>query len=109
MIGRCPGCNVASSRSSNPAARARALTVQAAHRAARARIELAIVIPLIAVVLLANEYREQVFGLDMPVRVITAIALLILGWRLARDIGPDARAAAVPAHRPGDRRARSAS
>ena len=70
-----------------PAARARALTVQAAHRAARARLELAVVIPLIACVLLANEYRQEIFGLDLPVRVFTAIALLILGWRLARDIG----------------------
>jgi small conductance mechanosensitive channel len=70
-----------------PAARARMLTVQAAQRAARARIELAIVIPLIVGVLLANEYRRQIFGLDLPVRVVTAIALLALGWRLARDIG----------------------
>ena len=37
--------------------------------------------------LLANEYRQEIFGLDLPVRVFTAIALLILGWRLARDIG----------------------
>jgi small conductance mechanosensitive channel len=70
-----------------PAARARALTMQAAHKAARARLELAIVIPLIAGVLLANAYREEIFGLDMPVRVVTAVALLILGWRLARDVG----------------------
>jgi small conductance mechanosensitive channel len=70
-----------------PAARARALTVQAAHKAARARLELAVVVPLIAAVLLANEYREEIFGLDVPVRVFTATALLILGWRLARDVG----------------------
>jgi small conductance mechanosensitive channel len=70
-----------------PASRARALTIQAAHRAARARIELAIVVPLIAGVLVANEYREEIFGLDTPVRVVTAVALLILGWRLARDVG----------------------
>ena len=70
-----------------PAARARALTVQAARKAARARLELAIVIPLIALVLIANEYRQEIFGLDLPVRVFTAIALLILGWRLARDVG----------------------
>jgi hypothetical protein len=55
--------------------------VQAAHKAARARIELAIVIPLIAVLLLANEYRREIFGLDLPVRVFTAVAPLILGWR----------------------------
>ena len=70
-----------------PAARARALTVHAAHRAARARLELAIVVPLIAGLLLANEYRREIFGLDLPVRAFTAIALLILGWRLARDVG----------------------
>jgi small conductance mechanosensitive channel len=71
----------------HPAARARALTLQAAQKAARARIELAIVIPLIALVLLANEYRQELFGLDLSVRIFTAIALLILGWRLARDVG----------------------
>jgi small-conductance mechanosensitive channel len=71
----------------HPAARARALTVQAAQKAARARLELAIVVPLIAAVLVANEYREEIFGLDVPVRVVTAVALLILGWRLARDVG----------------------
>jgi hypothetical protein len=45
------------------------------------------VIPLIVVVLLANQYRHEIFWLDLPVRVFTAIVLLILGWRLARDIG----------------------
>src|SRR5690349_9620275 len=70
-----------------PAARARALTVHAAQRAARARLELAIVVPLIAGVLLLNEFRLQLVGLDLPVRVFTAIALLMLGWRLARDVG----------------------
>ena len=44
-------------------------------------------IPLIALVLLINEYRQEIFGLDLPVRVLTAIALRILGWRLARDVG----------------------
>jgi small conductance mechanosensitive channel len=38
-------------------------------------------------VLLANEHRQEIFGLDLPVRVLTAITLLILGWRLARDVG----------------------
>ena len=70
-----------------PAARARALTVQAAQRASRARIELAVVIPLIAGFLVLYHYRQQVLGIDMPVRVVTAIALVMLGWRLARDIG----------------------
>ena len=70
-----------------PAARARALTLQAAQRASRARMELAIVVPLIVAFLLLFHYREDVLGIDLPVRIVTAIALVILGWRLARDIG----------------------
>jgi len=70
-----------------PAVRARALTVQAAQRAARARVELIVVVPLIAALLALYHYREQVLGIDTPARVATAIALVILGWRLARDIG----------------------
>src|SRR5215211_5042723 len=70
-----------------PAARARALTAHAAQRSKRARLELAVVVPLTAALLLANEYRQDIFGLDVPVRVFTAIALLILGWRLGRDVG----------------------
>ena len=70
-----------------PAVRARALTFQAAQRAARARVELIVVIPLIAGLLALFHYREQVLGVDTPARVATAIALVILGWRLARDIG----------------------
>jgi hypothetical protein len=54
-----------------PAARARALTVQVAQRAARARLELLIVVPSIALVLLANQYRKEVFGLDVPVRILS--------------------------------------
>src|SRR3712207_4964560 len=70
-----------------PAVRARALTLQAAQRAARPRRELAIVVPLIVLVLLGYVYRKQVFGVDVPVRVVAAIVLVILGWRLARDLG----------------------
>jgi small conductance mechanosensitive channel len=77
----------ASSPIVQPAVRARALTVQAAQRAARARVELIVVVPLIAALLALYHYREQVLGIDTPARVATAIALVILGWRLARDIG----------------------
>ena len=40
-------------------------------------------------VLLIYTYRRQIFGpaWDTPVRVFTAIALLILGWQIARDVG----------------------
>ena len=56
-------------------------------RAKKARREALVMLPLIAGVLLAYHYREQVFGLDLPVRIGTVIALVILGWALARDIG----------------------
>ena len=57
------------------AARARALTVEAAHRAARARIELAIVIPLIAGVLLAA----------------LAVGVFVIGLQLQLPIWPGQR------------------
>ena len=44
-------------------------------------------VPLITAVLVANHYRMQLFGLDLPVRAATAVALLGLGWALARDMG----------------------
>jgi small conductance mechanosensitive channel len=45
--------------------------------------------PLLAGVLLVYGYRRQLFGpeWDTAVRAFTAIALIILGWQFARDIG----------------------
>jgi small-conductance mechanosensitive channel len=67
--------------------RARALTLQAVAAARRARRELLIVVPLFAATVFAYVRREQIFGADRPVRVICAIVMLALGYRLARDIG----------------------
>src|SRR4051812_37846946 len=67
--------------------RARALTLQAVQRARRARRELVLLIPLIVGVLAAYRYREQLFGVDTPVRAAVAIVLVGLGWALARDLG----------------------
>lgn len=67
--------------------RARQFGQQAANRARRARREAVVLVPLITGVLLAHNYRMQLFGLDLPVRVATAVALVALGWALARDIG----------------------
>ena len=66
---------------------ARSLTLQAVHRAKRARRELLLLVPLIVGVLLAYRYREQLFGVDTPVRAVVAIVLVGLGWALARDLG----------------------
>jgi len=65
----------------------RELGSQARARARRARAEAILILPLVAAVLLAYRYRMDLFGLDMPVRVACVIALVILGWALARDIG----------------------
>jgi len=60
------------------------ISQQAARRALR---EAVVILPLLVGVLLAYKYRERLFGVDMPVRVLTVIALVILGWRFARDVG----------------------
>jgi small-conductance mechanosensitive channel len=77
----------------------RALTVEAVtqlsataaaklrENAAKARREVLILTPLVIGVLLLYRYRESVFGLDEPIRVACAIALVWLGWWVARDIG----------------------
>ena len=65
----------------------RELGASARDRAKRARREAILILPLVAAVLLAYRYRMELFGLDMPVRVASVVALVILGWALARDIG----------------------
>jgi small-conductance mechanosensitive channel len=67
--------------------RARQLTLQTVERARRARRELALLIPLTIGVILAYVYRDQLFGVDKPLRVVFALVLAALGWALARDIG----------------------
>jgi small-conductance mechanosensitive channel len=56
-------------------------------RAKHARRELVVLIPLIAAVLVAYDYRDDLFGNDVAVRVVTVIVLVILGWAFARAVG----------------------
>jgi hypothetical protein len=70
-----------------PAARARSLTVQTAQKAKQAKLELLVIVPLMAITVLAYVKREQLFGADAPVRVGAAVAMVALGWMLARDLG----------------------
>jgi small-conductance mechanosensitive channel len=58
----------------------------------RARVQLLVLAPLLAGVLLLYAYRREIFGpsLDTPVRVLTVVALMALGWQFARDIGRSA-------------------
>jgi small conductance mechanosensitive channel len=55
----------------------------------RARRQALVIVPLLAGVILAYANRKSLFGqnLDTPVRIVTVIALVGLGWAFARDIG----------------------
>jgi small conductance mechanosensitive channel len=70
------------------------LAMDVTQRTARkARRQAAIVLPLLAGVLVVYALRDDIFGItkkssaQTPVRAVTVILLLVLGWALARDIG----------------------
>ncbi len=63
---------------------ARQLTYEAARRA---RTEALVLLPLLVGVLVAYHFRRHLFGADLPVRIVTVVALVILGWAFARDVG----------------------
>ena len=67
--------------------RARSLTLQTAQKARQAKREMIVVIPLLSVTLYAYLRREELFGVDTPVRVGAAVVMVVLGWALARDLG----------------------
>jgi small conductance mechanosensitive channel len=56
-------------------------------RAAAARRRALLLLPLVIGVLLVNHYRIKLFGLDEPVRLVCALALVGLGAWFARDFG----------------------
>ncbi|MEA2256152.1 MAG: small conductance mechanosensitive channel [Solirubrobacteraceae bacterium] len=55
----------------------------------RARIQLLVLLPALGGVLAVYALRRQIFGpaWDTPVRGATALALIVLGWQFARDVG----------------------
>lgn len=63
------------------------MRAQAAQRARRARRQAVLVLPLIVAVFLTFRYRSELFGLDLEVRVACVVALVVLGWAFARDLG----------------------
>jgi small conductance mechanosensitive channel len=66
------------------AAMLRAQMIQAGRRARR---QLLFLLPLLAAVVVAYVYRIELFGTDKPVRLLTAGALVIIGWAFARNLG----------------------
>src|SRR5436190_24284401 len=63
---------------------ARQLRVQAVQRARRARFEALVLTPILIGVIWAYSHRRDLFGVDLPVRIVSAIVLIILGWPVAR-------------------------
>src|SRR3954452_12769269 len=64
-----------------------ASAVHLRERAAAARRRVLLLLPLVVGVGLVNKYRVQLFGLDDPVRLVCALALIGLGAWFARDLG----------------------
>jgi small-conductance mechanosensitive channel len=69
--------------------------------AARARREAMIVAPFVIGTVLVYRYRKPLFGLDEPIRLACAVALIGLGWWLARDVGRAVRPALFRKLEPG--------
>src|SRR2546423_1294439 len=65
---------------------ARQISQQAARKAKR---QIVLVLPMLIGVLLFYTYRDDLVGKtwDRPVRLVTVVALVILGWTFARDFG----------------------
>src|SRR5215211_2075725 len=63
------------------------LRQRAARRAKPARRQALLLLPLLIAVVLAYNYRDELFGIDKPIRFLSVVALLIKNWALARDLG----------------------
>jgi small-conductance mechanosensitive channel len=63
------------------------LRATALERGRRAWRRIALMLPLIAGVIALHRFREQLFGLDEPVRIATAVVLVIVGWAFASQLG----------------------
>src|SRR4051795_8318525 len=84
-----------------PAHRARTITLHTIQRARQARRELLLIVPLTALTIVAFIFREKIFGVDTPVRLVAAVVLVVLGWALARDLRRRGQAAPFPPGGPG--------
>lgn len=66
---------------------ARLVSTETARRARKARREAVLLLPVVVGLVLLWNYREGLFGTDVPVRIATALLLATVGWRFARDLG----------------------
>ena len=58
-----------------------------ARAAKRARLEALLLVVFLVGVLVVYTHREEIFGVDLPVRIAAAVVVTILGWAIARDAG----------------------
>ena len=65
----------------------RLMSVEASRRARAARREALLMLVLGLAVIGLWIWRDELFGTDVPVRIIAALLLAAIGWRFARDIG----------------------
>ena len=65
----------------------RLMTAEAARRAREARREALLMLVLGLACSELWIWRDELFGTDVPVRIIAALLLAAIGWRFARDIG----------------------
>lgn len=65
----------------------RYMRAQAARQAKHAARQLVLVVPLIVAILVVYNYRDDIPGPIMAVRVTSTILLIVLGWAFARDLG----------------------
>ena len=66
---------------------ARQLRVQAVQKARLARWQALVLLPALVAVVWAYDHRKELFGVDLPVRIGAAIAVVVLGWAFARALG----------------------
>jgi small conductance mechanosensitive channel len=66
---------------------AREFRERAAQRARGAQRRVLVITPLIAAVVFAYARRRELFGVDLPIRVAALIALIVLGWAFAQNLG----------------------
>jgi small-conductance mechanosensitive channel len=76
-------------RQSLESPRAARMREEARAAAGRARREVLVLGPAFAGVLIVYSNRESIFGrgLEQPIQAATVLALVVLGWALARDVG----------------------
>lgn len=62
------------------------LREQAAEAARRGRRRLLLLAPAVAAIVVAYTWRQELFGVDKPVRIATALALALIGWSFAGGV-----------------------